>query len=80
MKSEPHPALRRELVQDKGFETTEAPLPEVGRMSSVAEILSAVSRELAWLEERAAPEVDERSPGRSGLDLKEEVGEEVGTT
>jgi hypothetical protein len=49
-------------------------LPEASRMSSVAEILSGAGRELAWLEEALTPEVDEYTPGRTGLSVKEEVG------
>ncbi|MEA2173120.1 MAG: hypothetical protein QOD00_712 [Blastocatellia bacterium] len=43
-------------------------------MSSVAEILREAGRELSWLEDELSPEVDERTPGRTGLDVKEEVG------
>jgi hypothetical protein len=43
-------------------------------MSSVAEILREAGGEMAWLESELAPEVDERTPGRTGLSVKEEVG------
>jgi hypothetical protein len=49
-------------------------LPEASRMSSVAEILREAGRELSWLEDELSPEVDERTPGRTGLSEKEEVG------
>jgi hypothetical protein len=49
-------------------------LAEASRMSSVAEILREAGRELSWLEDELSPEVDEGTPGRTGLDVKEEVG------
>lgn len=53
-------------------------LAEGSRMASVAEILSGALGEMGWLEEGLTPGVDERTPGRTGLSGKEELGEEVG--